>query len=231
LIVPAIPEAGDTGENMVIYGWRGSVVSGGQIQDMECPNCGNNLYQTFGILQYFHIFWIPLFPYSRKPGMECQNCKHTQVGKEIRDPTRGKIKASVFTMARTAPKFAGLALVAAFVAFIAVRESREAEQERLYMENPAIGDMYVIKVSKTFEGGDPEYDYALMRVESVDAEQVGFKLAFTHYNIARGPKDDIGDGKADSPDYYDDPVHLFATDELRAIHEDGGIRSIHRKEE
>lgn len=214
---------------MVVYGWRGKVVSGAQVQDMECANCGNNLYQTFGILKYFHIFWIPLFPFSRQPGMECQNCKHTQVGNEIRDPVRGKIKAAVFTMARTAPMFAGLALIAAFVAFIAIRDSREAEQERLYMANPVIGDMYVIKVSKTFEGGDPEYDYALMRVESVDGDRVGFKLAVTHYNILRGPKDDIGNGKAYDADYYDDRVHMFAVDELSAVHEDGGIRSIVRK--
>ena len=137
----------------------------------------------------------------------------------------------MFTMARTAPKFIGLAVIAAAVAFGVVTGMQDAEQERLYMENPAVGDLYVIKVSKTFEGGDPEYDYAVMRIESVDADQVGFKLALTHYNIMRGPKDDIGDGKAYAPDYYDESVHVFLTEELRAIHEDGGIRSIHRKQE
>lgn len=214
---------------MVVYGWRGRVVSGAQIQDMECANCGNNMYLTFGILRYFHIFWIPLFPFSRKPGLECQNCKLTQVGKEIRDPLRERIKDAVFTMARTAPMFSGLVLIAAFVAFIAIRDTRDAEQERLYMESPAIGDMYVIRVSKTFEGGDPEYDYALMRIESVDGDRVGFKLALTHYDKSRGPGRDMNNGKADNPDYYDERVHMFAIDELRTIREDGGIRSIVRK--
>lgn len=214
---------------MIIFGWRGRVVSGGQMQDMECPNCGNNLYLTFGILRYFHIFWIPLFPFSRQPGMECQNCKHTRVGDEIRDPVRGRIKETVFTMMRTAPMFAGLALIAAFVAFVAVDRSQDAEQERLYVENPVIGDMYVVRVSKTFEGGDPEYDYVLMRVESVNGDQVGFKAGNMQYNISRGPNEDIGSGKAGSPDYYSDEVHMFAIDELRAIRDDGGIHSIYRK--
>lgn len=214
---------------MIIYGTRGRVVSGGQIQDMECPNCGNNLYMTFGILRYFHIFWVPVFPTSKQPGMECQNCKHTQIGDEIRDPVRGRIKDSVFTMIRTAPKFAGLAIIAAFVAFVAVDRSQDAEQERLYMENPAIGDLYVVKVSKFFEGGDPEYDYMLMRVDSVAGDQIGFKVGNMQYNISRGPKEDISNGKADSPDYYDDQVQVFAIDELKVIRDDGGIRSIRRK--
>lgn len=216
---------------MVVYGWRGRVLSGAQIQDMECANCGKNMYTTFGILQYFHIFWIPLFPYSRKPGMECENCKHTQVGKEIRDPVRGKIKDAVFTMGRTAPMFAGLVLIAAAAAFIAFTGWQNQEQERLYLANPEVGDTYIVKVSKIFEGGDPEYDFVLMQIESVNGDQVGFKVSATQYNLAKGPKEDMRTGKADDPDYYMDGIQTFSLDELASIEDNRGIRSIYRRGE
>lgn len=214
---------------MVVFGSRGRVVSGEQIQDMECPNCGNNLYRTFGVLRYFHVFWIPTFLTSRQPGLECLNCKHARIGDEIRDPVRSRIKDAVFPIRRTAPMFTGLAFIAALVAFFAVAESRDAETERRYMENPVVGDMYVVRVSKIFEGGDPDYDYVLMRVESVNAEQIAFKAGNMQYNVSRGPRDDIRSGKAGNPDYFGGEVLMFTIDELRAIRDDGGIHSIHRK--
>ncbi len=214
---------------MIVFGTRGKVISGNQIQDMECPNCGHTSFVTFGVMRYFHIFWIPVFPTSRVAGLECSNCKNARIGDEVREPVRSRIKQAVFSTKRTAPLFTGLALIAAFVAFLAVNDSRNAEQERLYLANPEVGDMYIVRVSKLFEGGDPEYDYVLMQVESVDGDQIGFKAANTQYNIARGPKDDIISGKSENPDYFGADVHMFAVDELAAIRDDGGIHAIERR--
>lgn len=214
---------------MIIYGTRGKVIPGEQIQDMECPNCGSNSYLSFGVMRYFHIFWIPVFPTMRQPGIECLNCKNTRLGAEIRDPVRSRIKKAVFTNIRTAPLFTGLALIASFVAFVAVDNAQNVEQERLYLANPEIGDMYVVKVSKFFDGGDPAYDYVLMRVESVNGDQVEFKTGTLQYNKAGGPNDDIGKGKARDPGYYGDEVYMIGIDDLRAIRDDGGIHSIVRK--
>lgn len=214
---------------MIVFGTRGRVIAGAQIQDMECPNCGNNSFLTFGVLRYFHIFWIPVFPTSRLPGLECLNCKNARIGDEIRDPVRSRIKAALFTTKRTAPMFVGLAFIAMFVAFVAITESKNAEQERLYLANPEIGDLYVVRVSKIFDGGDPDYDYVLMQVESVNGDQIGFKTATMQYNIPDGPSDDIDSGKALDPGYYAEAVHMFAVDELRAIRDDGGIHSIERR--
>lgn len=47
---------------MIIYGTRGKVIQGTRINNMACKSCGNQSHNTFGVLRYFHIFWIPGLP-------------------------------------------------------------------------------------------------------------------------------------------------------------------------
>jgi hypothetical protein len=88
---------------MIIYGTRGKVIPGGRRQDIVCASCGQADLATYGILRYFHIFWIPVLPTKKQPVAECLHCKKTLAGKEIPEPARTEITRAVFTTARTAP--------------------------------------------------------------------------------------------------------------------------------
>lgn len=104
---------------MIFFGSRSKVIQGEGIQGVACSNCDSDEFHTFGVLKYFHVYWIPTFPFSKQPGIECKNCKNTLIGKEVPMNLGKKIKTSVFTAGKLVPSFIGLILFASFVIYIA----------------------------------------------------------------------------------------------------------------
>jgi len=112
---------------MIIFGTKSKVVQGHHVQGAECPDCGNRQFSSFGLLKYFHIFWIPFIPTSREAGMQCAHCKKMLVGKELPKPLKRDIKKAIFNGKNTAPMFAGLILFSALVVMIGISgEQRES---------------------------------------------------------------------------------------------------------
>lgn len=92
---------------MVIYGTKAS--KGTPIKTTaQCPFCGES--HSVAVLpfhKYFHIYWIPFFPYGREYAVACVSC-----GKEVPDHYVGGItsehKSQVSTPIWT---FAGLLVI------------------------------------------------------------------------------------------------------------------------
>lgn len=60
---------------MIIFGTRTKFLNGSTAVT-NCDNC--NSTQTVRLsfaLNYFHIFWIPMFPYSKTGVSQCGHCK------------------------------------------------------------------------------------------------------------------------------------------------------------
>ena len=71
------------GKPMIFFGSRGKTISGEIVEGIQCPHCEKEEFITFGIMRYFHLYWIPMFLTSRVAGIECTHCKKTLIGKEI----------------------------------------------------------------------------------------------------------------------------------------------------
>ncbi len=60
---------------MIIFGTRSTVLNG-STAITDCSYCNSNQTVRFGfLLTYFHIFWIPMFPISKKGLSQCSHCK------------------------------------------------------------------------------------------------------------------------------------------------------------
>lgn len=81
---------------MIIFGVRGKVCSGPMIDHVECPYCAQDAAQSFGILRYFHIFWIPMFVYGSSRGIECKHCKRTYIGQEMPESLQKKMPEKIY---------------------------------------------------------------------------------------------------------------------------------------
>ena len=69
---------------MIIFGTRASHIGSFEINDSTCDYCqntGTRVISEFG--QYFHIFWIPVFPIGKKTIGECAHCRRTLRKKEF----------------------------------------------------------------------------------------------------------------------------------------------------
>ena len=213
---------------MIVFGTRGKVVPGRRKQGVVCPSCGKEEHTTFGVLRYFHIFWIPVFPTLKQPMLECAHCKKVLAGKEIPERTRREIAEAVFTSGRMLPMFTGLALILALLTFGAYQSSLDARRAEGYLQAPAAGDLYVVWLSRFAGDADPKYPYGVLRVKSLGGDRLELEVSRYGYAVLSGAEKAIRDAKYRQADYFA-PQPLFVPREaLRSLQAEGHIRTVKR---
>ncbi len=214
---------------MVFFGTRGKVVPGEQVQGVQCPSCQNGQFVTFGVLNYFHLYWIPTFLTSKKVGMECTHCKKTLVGDDVPPHLAEQIKSGVFTTGRVLPMFSGLIIIALVGLGIGYAVQQDAAQDDIYLAQPAVDDYYVVDFAKIFTEVDAEYHYGVMQITDVTPTEVEMRVSNIAYNMASGVRQDIRDGKAAVDAYYDEGTIRLELGELQAYADAGAFHSIERR--
>jgi hypothetical protein len=213
---------------MIFFGTRGKTVSGQVVEGIQCPSCENQKFITFGIIRYFHLYWIPTLLTSKKVGVECTHCKRTLIDKEIPAELGDQIKASVFTKKNTIPMFSGLIIIAFVVLFGVLVGQQGSRQAAAYIEQPAINDLYIVDFTKIFNDVDPKYKYGLMRIKNISSGQAEFEVSNIAYNKASGVRKDIRERKTSSASYYDSEPLYVDIGKLKSMKDSKAIYSIDR---
>lgn len=76
---------------IIIWGIRSRKIRGPVVEDMICQRCGGTVHAILGMIDYFHIFWIPLIPFRRRVARVCLICKYAQIHKEIPQEERHRL--------------------------------------------------------------------------------------------------------------------------------------------
>ncbi|MBL4828917.1 MAG: hypothetical protein JKY55_03345 [Aliivibrio sp.] len=213
---------------MIFFGSKGKTISGQLVEGIQCPSCENQEFISFGIIRYFHLYWIPTFLTSRAAGIECTHCKKTLIGKELPKELSKKIKATVFTKKNTIPMFSGLIIIACLMLAITYSLQQSRIEENAYIEQPAINDLYIVDFTKIFEDSDPNYKYGLMRIRQISSGEAEFQVSQVAYNKTSGVRKDISDKKAMSDSYYDTEFLYIDISKFKTMKSDKAIRSIER---
>jgi hypothetical protein len=59
---------------VVIYGSRRTTIGFDEFQ-IRCPACATSSYADIMIFsKYYHIYWIPMFPFEKEANVICQKC-------------------------------------------------------------------------------------------------------------------------------------------------------------
>lgn len=106
---------------MIIYGTRSKVIKNNDNlpRRFNCNHCkSDNTVNVIHTFNYFHIFWIPMFPYSKKIMTECSHCKNLLYQNEISPVEVNNIKATSTTKIPWGYYF-GLILIGLFIIFVA----------------------------------------------------------------------------------------------------------------
>jgi len=213
---------------MIFFGTKGRIVDGTELNGHTCPACGGSHFRTFGVLNYFHIYWIPTFLKSKQAGMECANCRQTLLGDEIPSHLAEQVRSGLFTTGRILPMFSGAILIGLMVLTGIYYDRQFEAQEAAYIAAPAVNDYYVVDFTKIFVEADPEYKYGVMRVTDVDGQQVAMQVSDIAYDRASGASKDVREGKAAAAEYYSNETVYFDHGELLELRDDGAIHSIKR---
>jgi hypothetical protein len=206
---------------VIIFGSKSKVVQGQYVE-------GDPQFGTFGLMKYFHIFWIPVIPVSRKAGMECTHCKKTLVGKELPPDLSSKIKKTVFTKKNMVPMFAGLIIFVALGIAVDINTKLEDSNSDNYVESPAVGDLYVVNFDKIFEQPGSDYKYGVMRVKQTFEDGVELDISKNGYTRSSGTDKAIRKGETSTPDFFESEPIFVENGQLKTFRESGAILSVTR---
>lgn len=109
-----------------------------------------------------------------------------------------------------------------------VESEKDRNLEVQFISAPAINDMYETDFTKVFEESDTEYKFGIMKVVSIDGDQIAVMLSETFYNKRSGPKQDISELKTSKPDYFSGDLLYFLIDELLELQKSNGIYNVER---
>lgn len=213
---------------MIVFGTRGKVLPGPRKQGIACAGCGKEEHATYGVLRYFHVFWIPIFPTAREPVLECAHCKKVLRGKEVPERVRKEIAEKVFTRGRMLPTFTGLVIFAVLVAFASFEGAERKKQEAAYLAQPAVGDVYVVKLARFASGYDPKFPWGVLRVAGVAGGIVELQLGKYGYERAAVADRAIRAGKHGAGDYFAPDKTTLPIQELEPLRSGGTIYSVRR---
>jgi hypothetical protein len=213
---------------MIVFGTRGKAVPGPRKQGVVCPSCGKEEHATYGVLRYFHVFWIPVFPTTRQAMMECLHCKKVLRGKEVPERVRRDVAAKVFTRGRMVPMFSGLILIAILAIPVSLAQQENARREAAWLQAPAVGDCYVVKLAAIGQKPNPKYPYGVLRATRVGGASLQLELGAYAYTGAAGAEKAIRSGEIGKPGYFGAAPMSLAIEDLQRLKAGGGIASVKR---
>ena len=158
---------------MIIFGTRTKYlrVKSGRLV-ANCSHCGvRESLDAVKRISYFHIFWIPIFPYRSQLITECEHCRKVNYQREIPPQVLADIRNSGVVPKTPLGYFTGLILVGLFIGLIMVIGIFSAIKTNGYLENPKVGDVYEIKHR---EHGNSVY--TLYRIAEVTADSITFDV-------------------------------------------------------
>lgn len=200
---------------MIFYGTSSSRLKDGQLSNVTCPNCENQTSMTYSVFgKYAYIYWIPIFPIGKTNVLECNSCKRTFKLSELSNQIKSKFELEKH---KGVPllHFSGLAVIATIIGFIMYSNSKDKENEAVYVTEPTIGDVYSIK-------SETPGHYSSMKVTKVTADSV-FVL-YNDYEIDR--KSSIGE--IDLEKNYTIQVDGYSKEEIVNLYKDELIYEIDR---
>lgn len=200
---------------MIIYGTGGSELGAKELDHETCPSCGEKGQLVIeGISKYFSLFWIPVFPYSKKIFTSCVACQKEipkeQYSRELQ--TRISTEKSNFKFPLT--NFAGIFIIGLIVTWAIYQSKQHDDFVENRIENLEPGDILTLKESSS------EY-YFLVVEERLD-DIIFFK--YSNYFLDQKPAmSDYSDGLRNNEDFLDTTSYMFVQEELDSIYATGDL--------
>lgn len=201
---------------MIFYGSKASLIKEGRLNNVKCPNCEDGQTMNYGIYgKYAYIYWIPLFPIGKANVLECDSCKRTYKLKELPNQIKQKFETEKTGAGFPLWYFSGLAVIAILIAWFSYSNKKDSENSKLFIETPAIGDVYKIK------SGAAGF-YTTMKATRITSDSVF--VIINDYEIER--KSNVY--KIDKDENYNTRTDGYSKQELKHLFEKEIIFGINR---
>lgn len=200
---------------MVIYGIRAVHLKSAQPITTSCSSCNSKGSLLMSVYRrHAHVFWVPLFPVGKTGVYECQHCKQVVESSEMQDSNKREYIKLKNEAKGPIWQFAGLGIIAIFIAWINIQGIEDKKLELEYIVAPQIGDVYEYKIGNG--------SYSTLMVTDVTSDSVF--VSPNEYEISRITKI----YKIKESDNYSDQSYAISKVELKEMYDSDVILDIDR---
>lgn len=204
---------------MLIYGTGGKIIKDGTIRNVTCSACKNDTSLQYTVTaKYFHLYWIPVFPYKRQSTVTCHTCADTFMLKDLSQKVQDKFareKENSGSARFPVWMFSGLILIVGLIGMAFYSSNKTENTELGYIDQPEVGDIYSVELDSTNH-------YSTVRVDRVTPDSV-----FATENNYETDKLN-GIYEINKPENYTDLKTAYSRSDLRKLYNEKIIYSIDR---
>ena len=127
---------------MIIFGSNTGLIKMDESPKATCSRCNEIGYLKMSrYVKYFHLFWIPTFPYGTESLSHCGNCENILNYEEMSKDEQ--IHYAHFKEFARLPiwSFSGLIIIAGIIAWSFISSDFDKETTRKYSQSPLKGDV------------------------------------------------------------------------------------------
>ena len=208
---------------MIIYGTKATLRRTEAAPGLTCPACSTTDQMWLNVFsRYAHVYWVPLFPFSKPAVAHCAHCKGTWAEKELpAEAAELKQAAELLRQHTTAPwwQWSGLVVLALGLVVALVAGRRHDQDSATFLAAPRAGDIYTVHDSDTARR------YSLLKVVAAHGNTV--ELVANNYDIDdRHPLEELNQ----TDKYSKEPFTLTQLD-LTIMRNKGQLTDVDRPEQ
>ncbi|MGB3145716.1 MAG: hypothetical protein WBB24_16575 [Maribacter sp.] len=200
---------------MIFFGTGSANVTTVKTVNTICEHCNNadtlyiNIYR-----RHAHIFWIPVFPFTKTGSSYCNHCKEVLAPKQMPEKLKRQYKNIKANAKGPIWQFSGLAILVFLIAFGVYSNGKDTENTLSYLNKPAVGDVYEYKTNNG--------SYSTMKLRKFTNDSLF--LSLNDYEI--GKKSRLY--KIEKIENYPEATYGYSKSEMKLMKSDGIILKINR---
>jgi len=197
----------------LLYGIRTARIKKHTDHQRPCKNCGVfdlnvNVYRG-----YYHLFFIPVFPFGDKSvKMRCNNCGEPMRFEPLQKHYEGLTKTPIYL-------YAVPLLVAALIIFLIISNFRTQKEKAAFVAHPEVDDVY--RIRKDDNSSTTYFFLRLVRIN--DDTVIAYHNNLEYHGFVT---------KLNNDDFFVKDEELFFTkSELKQMLDNGEINAVERNYE
>ena len=211
---------------MIVWGSKGEVAVLEAEEHKHCPVCEKE--RKFLVQLHYkvsHIWYIFKWISAKQYVKVCEVCQRGE--KLVTKAVEQRLgKPPIPFMSQWGWAFL-LALVVVIGVFGSIESSQRSSRVQALVAAPMKNDIYVADLASLLKSPESSTMYGVLRVRSVDGNNIEFDAPRVTYNKLKGATRDLSGGKVTSPDYFEGSV-VFTKEEIERLQKTGHIHSIDR---
>lgn len=165
----------------VIYGKQSARIKRYTENHQKCSNCGTFDLEVRIYRNYFHVFFIPLFPFGpKRTEISCKQCGRANPSAAVQEHYESMTRTPFYL-------YFLLILIAAGIGYGFWENQRTQVEKSRFAKNPEKGDVYTVK-----EADKDSTTYYFLRVAELSGDTVLVLHSYLEYGgyvSAMTPKD------------------------------------------